>query len=74
MFSNFLYNISSASLWDVIDILLVAFLFYKLMKFLRNTYAQKLFQGLLILAGVLLLSGVMQLNSINWLMLTVMQV
>ena len=38
-----------ANPWDIVDILLVAFLFYKLMRFMRNTNAQKLFQGLILL-------------------------
>ena len=37
-------NARMVELWDVIDILLVAFLFYKVMRFLCNTNAQKLFQ------------------------------
>ena len=67
-------NLGMIELWDIIDILLVAFLFYKLMRFLRNTHAQKLFQGLVLLVGVLLLSDVMELNTINFILRTVMQV
>ena len=74
MFETFVNNLGMIGLWDIIDILLVAFLFYKLMKFLRNTHAQKLFQGLLILGAVLLISSVLQLNVINWILRTVMQV
>lgn len=74
MFETFVNNLGMIELWDIIDILLVAFLFYKLMRFLRNTHAQKLFQGLVLLVGVLLLSDVMELNTINFILRTVMQV
>lgn len=60
--------------WDIIDILLVAFLFYKIMRFLRNTNAQKLFQGLVLLVGATLLADVLQLNAITFLLESVMQV
>ncbi len=74
MFNGLINNIAMASLWDVVDILLVAFLFYKLMRFLRNTNAQKLFQGLILLAAATLLSEVMQLKALSFIMRTVMEV
>ena len=74
MFNGLINNIAMASLWDVVDILLVAFLFYKLMRFLRNTNAQKLFQGLFLLAAATLLSEVMQLKALSFIMRTVMEV
>ncbi len=67
-------NARMVQLWDVIDILLVAFLFYKIMRFLRNTNAQKLFQGLVLLVGATLLADVLQLNVISFLLESVMQV
>lgn len=67
-------NLGMIELRDIIDILLVAFLFYKLMRFLRNTHAQKLFQGLVLLVAVLLFSDVLELNTINFILRTVMQV
>ncbi len=74
MFNGLINNIAMASLWDVVDILLVAFLLYKLMRFLRNTNAQKLFQGLILLAAATLLSEVMQLKALSFIMRTVMEV
>lgn len=74
MFNGLINNINMASLWDVVDILLVAFLFYKLMRFLRNTNAQKLFQGLILLVAATLLSEVMQLKALSFIMRTVMEV
>lgn len=67
-------NARMVELWDVIDILLVAFLFYKVMRFLRNTNAQKLFQGLALLVAATLLTDVLRLNTMRYLLESVMQV
>lgn len=67
-------NARMVELWDVIDILLVAFLFYKVMRFLRNTNAQKLFQGLVLLVAATLLTDVLRLNTLRYLLESVMQV
>ena len=67
-------NVSLVTPWDIIDILIVAFLFYKVMRFLRNTNAQKLFQGLVLLVGATLLADVLQLNVVTFLLESVMQV
>ena len=67
-------NVSLVTAWDIIDILIVAVLFYKIMRFLRNTNAQKLFQGLVLLVGATLLADVLQLNVVTFLLESVMQV
>ena len=74
MFDTLVNNVTSASVKDVIDILLVAYLFYRLMRFLRNTNAQKVFQGVVILIGTLLLADLLQLSLIYWILTNVMQV
>ncbi|MGM9653836.1 MAG: hypothetical protein ACI3XU_00635, partial [Butyricicoccaceae bacterium] len=74
MFETILNNAKMATLWDVVDILLVAFLFYRLMRFLRNTNAQKLFQGLIAMVVITILSDLAQLHVIYYIMETVMQV
>ncbi len=74
MLDGLMNNVRMATLWDVVDVLLVAFLFYRLMRFLRNTNAQKLFQGLVVLVAATLLSEVMQLKAVSFIMRTVMEV
>jgi len=74
MFETIVNSVKMAEVWDVIDILLVAFMLYKLMRFLRNTNAQKLFQGLVILLVITALSEVMQLSVVSWILTNVMQV
>ena len=74
MLQTIVNNARMVEPWDVVDILLVAFLFYKAMSFLRNTNAQKLFQGLVLLVGATLLADVLELKVIFFLLETVMQV
>ena len=63
-----------ATIWDVIDILLVAFLLYRLVRYLRNSSALRLLQGLLALLVILQLSDWMQLHVINFILSNVMQI
>lgn len=62
-----------ATLWDVFDILIVAFLFYRLIRFLRNTGARKLIYGLIILLLLLEFSELAELHVTHFIMETVMQ-
>ncbi len=59
---------------DIIDILLVAFLLYRLLRFLRNTSARKLLYGLIAMLLLLELSDVLQMHVTNFIMETIMQV
>lgn len=55
---NFLNNIlSSIGLNDVLDILIVAFLVYKVLGFIRETRAEQLAKGIVVLVGATLLSN-----------------
>ena len=54
---NFLNNImSSIGITDVLDILLVAFIVYKVLGFIRETRAEQLAKGLLVLVAATVLS------------------
>lgn len=60
--------ISSFRLLDIVDILLVAFVLYKLFILIRNTRAVALIKGLLVLGLVTVVSKVLDLHVINWLL------
>ncbi len=64
-----LFSISflSITLWDLIDILLVGFIFYKLFQMLRGTRAVPMILGLLILFLLAFLAQVLQLSTLRWL-------
>ena len=64
-FANIISDIGIA---DVLDVLVVAFIIYLVLGFIKETRAQQLVRGLLILAGLFLLSDFLELNALNWIL------
>ena len=72
---NFLNNImSSIGITDVLDILLVAFIVYKVLGFIRETRAEQLAKGLLVLVAATVLSNFLHLYTLHWLLSGLMTV
>ena len=61
-------------LTDLIDILLIAFIVYQLLKSIKETRAMQLVKGILILFLVLEISSWLNLNTLNYLLRSTMQV
>jgi diadenylate cyclase len=53
---------------DVIDILIVAFVVYKVLGFIRESRAGQLVKGLLILLAAFFISDLFQLYTLNWIL------
>lgn len=53
---------------DIVDILIVAFLLYKLLEFIKETRAQQLFRGILLIVAAFIASEVFNLSLLNWLL------
>ena len=53
---------------NLLDILLVAFLLYKLMMLIKGTRAVQLIRGLLVLLMATAISDILGLKSINWIL------
>lgn len=68
---NYLGNIG---IMDIIDILLVAALFYFLITLIRRTQTYKVFQGIVILLLALWLSGEIKLHTVNFILRNTVQV
>lgn len=51
---------------DVVDIVIVTFVIYKIMEFIKETRAQQLVKGLLVLVLATFISGEFQLYTLNW--------
>jgi diadenylate cyclase len=60
--------LSSFRLLDILDIILVAFVLYKLLMLIRNTRAVALVKGLLVLGVVTVVSKILDLHVINWML------
>jgi len=65
LFQNIISNIGVN---DVLDILIVAFLFYKLLGFIRETRAEQLAKGLLVLVVVALAARWLHLYTLQWIL------
>jgi diadenylate cyclase len=61
-------------IWDIVDMGIVAFVFYKLYMLIRETRAEQLIKGILVLLLVTPLSEVLQLHVINWILRNTMTV
>lgn len=58
---------------DIIDILIVAAIIYKLLLLTRHTRGSALLKGLFLLLVIVVLSSVLGLTSLNWLLLAVLK-
>ncbi|MCL2111712.1 MAG: diadenylate cyclase CdaA [Clostridiales bacterium] len=58
---------------DFIDVAIIAFIIYQILRFIRETRAEQLVKGLLILIIVMIVSGYLQLYTLNWVLRNFMQ-
>jgi diadenylate cyclase len=63
----FWFNIPTINGIDVVEIILIAFLLYSLLVWIKNTRAWALFKGILVIAVFVLLAALFQMNTILWL-------
>jgi diadenylate cyclase len=67
--ANFLAT-TSVRWWDVVDILIVAFIVYELLQFIRGTHAVQIALGGLVLVVLYWASVLFNLQTVNWLLRT----
>ncbi len=60
--------IKTVGFWDVVDILIVAVILYKVYEMLQDTRAITLVKGLIVLMIVTLVAGFLELHVISWLL------
>ncbi|WP_066871393.1 diadenylate cyclase CdaA [Clostridium mediterraneense] len=67
---EFLFNItkSSISIWAIIDILVVAYIFYKGYKLIQETRAEQLLKGILLILLLIPISHFLRLNTLNFIL------
>ncbi len=68
MSQRLLETLAQMRVVDVVDILVVAFVFYEVMLYFRNTRATQLIRGLLLLAVASWVSRVADMYALNWLL------
>lgn len=67
-------NLGTIRVMDIIDILIVATLFYFLITLIRRTKTNKLFQGIVYILLALWLSGELQLYTVNYILRNAVQI
>mgnify|MGYP002857433470 CR=1 FL=1 len=60
------FSISSVTVSDIIEMIIIAFLFYEIMIWFKKTRAWALLKGIIIVLVVVLLAAIFQLNTILW--------
>jgi diadenylate cyclase len=63
--SNFIQTIS---IWDILDIAIVAYLIYRLITVVRKTSSGRVIRGIIVVLAVMWLSSLLRLNVINYLL------
>lgn len=66
--NQFAYTISNLRIFDIIDILVIAFLIYKAIEFLRETRAGQLVKGIVFLIALYAFAIVFKLAVLRWLL------
>lgn len=68
MIENLTGLLLSIKITDVIDILIVAYILYRLLGLIKETRAQQLFRGVLLIVAIFLASEMFDLSLLNWLL------
>ena len=58
---------------DFIDVAIIAFIIYQILRFIRETRAEQLVKGILVLIIVMVLAGALHLYALNWVLKNFMQ-
>ena len=72
MWNQIAYAVSNMRVFDIMDILLIAYIIYKAIGFLRESRAGQLVKGLLILFVMYLLADWWELASLQWMLSKIM--
>lgn len=73
-FQEFWNRIPQIGVNDIIDILIVAFLFYTLMRLIRSTSAARIARSILLLIVVTGLTEIFKLYTLNWILSKILEI
>ena len=63
----FWLNIPSVTVIDIVEIILIAFMLYSILVWIKNTRAWALFKGIVTILAFVLIAALFQMNTILWL-------
>jgi len=64
--------VTGIGVWDIIDIAIIALILYKALGFIRESRAEQLVKGLIILVSIWFLAGLLHLYALSWILRGVM--
>ncbi len=68
VWNQIVYAVSNFRIQDILDILIITFVIFKAIEFLRDSRAGQLVKGLVILFGIYLIAGWLELTTTSWLL------
>ncbi|MBQ1504860.1 MAG: TIGR00159 family protein, partial [Oscillospiraceae bacterium] len=68
------HYIKTVSFTDVLDIALVAFLVYYILRFIHGTYVKNIVKGIVMLLALYYISDLIKLNTINYILKNTLQI
>ncbi|WP_101773715.1 diadenylate cyclase CdaA [Peptostreptococcus faecalis] len=74
VFNKFLQILSKVSINDVVDVLIIAYIVYKILMFIKDTRAEQLFKGVVILLVATQLSEIFKLHTLYWVLVKILEV
>ena len=74
VFNSISNIVTRISVFDVIDIALSAYIFYKILIFIKDTRAEQVFKGLILLLIFTQLSDIFKLHTIHWLLVKTLEI
>lgn len=67
-FNTLLSTIKGMTVWSVLDIIVVSYIFYKGYMLIKETRAEQLLKGLLLVVLLIPVSGALHLTMLNWIL------
>lgn len=63
---NWMGNMPNVHITDIVEVIIIAFLLYEMMVWIKNTRAWALLKGLIVILAFILVAVVFQMNTILW--------
>ena len=73
-FNGFFSIILRMSIFDLIDIAIVAYIFYKIFMFIKDTRAEQVFKGIVVLLFATVISNLFKLHTLYWILVNALEV
>lgn len=73
-FSGFIDTISKITINDIIDIAIVAYIFYKIFMFIKDTRAEQVLKGIVFLLVATQLSEIFKLHTLYWILVKALDI